>query len=232
MKKLGLIGGIGPESTIPYYKNIVFGVQKKLGKQQFPNLTIESLDVYQVLQFCQQKNYEGLIDYVSRGIANLAAAGCDFAALTGNTPHIVFDQIQKRASIPLVSMPAASCQAAQHAGYHRLGLLGTFVTMREDFFKAPFLKAGIDMITPSEAEMDYVQEKISNELELGVVKKETQDVFQRILQRMKDENQIDAAVLGCTELPLAFQGLDTPVPVLDTMAIHIQVLIDMILETR
>lgn len=229
MKKLGLIGGIGPESSISYYREIVFGVQKRLGRKQFPPLTVESLDVYQVLQYCREKDMKGLIGYVSDGIANLAAAGCDFAALSGNTPHIVFDELQARSPIPLVSMPAAACGAAQKAGYHRLGLLGTFVTMRENFFKEPFIKAGIDIVTPSDAEMDMIQHKIADELEFGIVKKATQDAFRQLLQRMQAEDRIDAIVLGCTELPLAFKGLDTSVPVLDTMAIHIEVLVEQIM---
>lgn len=229
MKKLGLIGGIGPESTIPYYKKIVFGVQKKSGRKQFPKLTIESLDVFQILHYCQQKDYAGLIQYISEGIHNLAATGCDFAAMTGNTPHIVFDQLQDRSPIPLISMPVTTCQAACRAGYKTLGLLGTAVTMQEDFFKVPFQRAHITMITPDKTEISYIHHKISSELELGIIKNDTKAAFLRIIQRLKEENHIDGIVLGCTELPLAFQGVQTPVPVLDTMAIHIEALIDMIM---
>ena len=230
MKKLGLIGGTGPESTIPYYRGIVFGVQKQLGKPFFPNLTIESLDVFQVLEYCRRDDYAGLTNYVSQGFVNLAHAGCEFAALTGNTPHIVFDALQERSPIPLVSMPAAACAEACRLGYHRLGLLGTIFTMKKDFFKKPFADAGIDVVIPREDEMAYIEKALTDELELGIVRPQTQQALLAIVQRLADTAHIDAVILGCTELPLAFQGLQTPVPVLDTMAIHIQRLITMIVN--
>ncbi len=75
MNKLGLIGGTGPESTIEYYKGIEYGVQQKVGRSFFPNLTIESLSVFDVLSFCGKQDYAGLMEYLLKGIRNLAAAG-------------------------------------------------------------------------------------------------------------------------------------------------------------
>ena len=95
MKKLGLIGGMGPESTIPYYHDIVYGVQKKLGKSEFPELTIENVDLFKVVGYCGTKEYNKLVDYLIKAIDNLAKAGCDFAALSANTPHIVLMNFKK-----------------------------------------------------------------------------------------------------------------------------------------
>lgn len=232
MRKLGLIGGIGPESTVLYYQKIVYGVQQRMKKDFFPNLTIESLSVFAVLDYCRRKDYQGLTDYVAEGLAHLAAAGCDMAALTGNTPHIVFDALQKRSSIPLISMPVAACKEAQKRGYTSLGPLGTFVTMQESFFKIPFQEAGIRVSVPTDKEQEYVSQCIEKELEQGVVKKTSQDTLLAIVQRMQKEENVQAVILGCTELPLAFASLKTPIPTLDTMAIHIQELIDCITDER
>lgn len=62
MRKLGLVGGMGPESTVPYYKGIVYGVQRRLGRDVFPLLTIESVDVFTVLGLCAQGKYDELTD--------------------------------------------------------------------------------------------------------------------------------------------------------------------------
>ena len=102
--------------------------------------------------------------------------------------------------------------------------------MKEDFFKAPFIKSGIDIAVPSLTEMDLVNDKISSELELGVVKKETLSSFQEIIERMKQEDEIEAIVLGCTELPLLLNDEVSSVPCLDTMKIHIDALINEILN--
>lgn len=104
MNKLGLIGGTNPESTIEYYRQIEYGVQKKSGRSFFPNLTIESLSVFDVLGFCKRQDYEGLTEYLLNGIRNLAASGAQYAALTGITPHIVFDRLSGKSPIPLISM--------------------------------------------------------------------------------------------------------------------------------
>jgi aspartate racemase len=229
VKKLGLIGGTGPESTIPYYRDIVFGVKERVGEPYFPNLCIESLSVFEVFNFCKTKDYEGLTSYLAKGIENLAAAGADVAALTGNTPHIVFEELEKRTSIPIISSIQSTCAEVQKRNYTKIGLLGTITTMKEDFFIKPFEQANISVIVPNEIEMDYIGEKIETELEMGIVNEETRTQFFSIIQRMVKESEIEAVVLGCTEIPLLFKNQNLPVVCLDTMQIHIQTLIDYIL---
>ena len=102
--------------------------------------------------------------------------------------------------------------------------------MKEDFFKKPFVQNGIQIITPLEEEMDYINHKISSELEIGVVKPDTLLDFQKIILRMKQENEIEAIVLGCTELPLLLNDKVSPVPCLDTMQIHVETLVKEILK--
>ena len=179
MRKLGLIGGMGPESTIPYYHDIVYGVQKKIGQSVFPTLTIESVDVFHVLNLCGDKDYDGLTDYLMSAINNLISSGADFVALSANTPHIVFDRLQAQSSVPMISIVEAACLEAQRRNYQKIGLLGTEFTMKEDFFKAPFIKSGMKIVVPSSTEMDFVSEKISSELELGIVKKILYHHFKR-----------------------------------------------------
>lgn len=230
MKKLGLVGGIGPESTIPYYHDIVYGVKERVGKNFFPNITIESINVFEVLRLCKEQNYEDLVNYLSLAINNLSAAGAEFAALTGNTPHIVFEELKACSPIQLVSIVDATADEAKQKGFKRLGLIGTEVTMKGDFFKRPFFANGIDIIVPDAAEIDYINEKIANELEIGIVRQETQQEFLRIIEKMQQEGNAQALILGCTELPLLFKNISANIILLDTMKIHVNKLIDMILE--
>ncbi|MFT9400140.1 aspartate/glutamate racemase family protein [Acetobacter sp.] len=225
MKKLGLIGGTGPESTLIYYKKIVYGANKHVGKGFFPNLTIESLNVFSVLKYCSDRDYDGLTRYLMGGINTLIAAGCEIVSLTGNTPHIVFDALRKHSSVPLVSIIETTRDEAKKRNLKRLGLLGTRFTMEEDFFKKPFREIGIEVVSPTGPDFDFVVEKISVELEHGIVKPETQAEFLNIIQRMTIESGIDAIVLGCTELPLLFDGITLPIPCLDTLAIHAEALL-------
>lgn len=230
MKKLGLVGGMGPESTIPYYHDIVYGVQKKTGEQFFPNLTIESINVFEVLQLCREQKFDELTDYLMQAINNLIRSGADFVALSANTPHIVFDRLKEQSTVPLISIVETACEEAFSKNFTEIGLLGTIFTMKEEFFKQPFISKGISIITPNEDEMEYINNKISTELELGIVKNETLKAFQKIILRMKEENNIQAVVLGCTELPLLLNDEVSPVPCLDTMQIHINSIIKAIIE--
>lgn len=226
MKKLGLIGGMGPESTIPYYHDIVYGVQEKIGKDFFPPLTIESVNVFEVLRLCSEAKYDELTNYLLTAVNHLVNSGADFAALTANTPHIVFDRLQKESRIPLISIVETARDAAVRLGTRKLGLLGTVFTMTGDFFKKPFYDSGIEIVVPNAEEMDYINYKISSELEHGIVNKETLKIFQNVIAHMQKNHGIEAVVLGCTELPLLLNDNVSPVPCLDTMQLHIQALIE------
>lgn len=230
MKKLGLVGGMGPESTIPYYHDIVYGVQDRAGKDFFPNLTIESVNVFDVLRLCSEQKYDELTDYLMNAINNLVSSGADFVALSANTPHIVFDKLQEKSTVPLISIIEATRDEAVRLNKRKLGLFGTIFTMTGDFFKSPFYNSDIEIVVPTMEEMDFINQKISSELELGIVKEDTLRSFQNIIERMKKDDGIEAIILGCTELPLLLNDEVSPVPCLDTMKIHIETLIDRIVE--
>ena len=230
MKKLGLIGGLGPESTMMYYRDIVYGVKERLGREAFPNLTVESLDVFRVLELCAAKDYAALAAYLGGAVERLAAAGADFVAISANTPHIVFDDVAAHASVPMVSIIDAARDEALERGYARVGLLGTAFTMEGAFFREPFERAGISVVVPTESERAFVAERISGELELGVVTQETREAFMRIIGRMAGEDGIEAVALGCTELPLLFSQTPPPIACLDTVQLHVRALVDRILK--
>ena len=229
MQKLGLIGGVGPESTILYYHSIVYGVQKRMGKPYFPPLTIESLSSFEVIRMSSQGQYEELTEYLLGGIRNLAAAGADFAALACNTGHMVFDKLQEQSPIPLISIVEVTCaEAKKRKDIKKIGLLGTMATMNATFFKKPFIEAGMEIITPADTEKKLIAQRINDELLLGIVKKETVEDFLQIIQRMIDEGGIQAIILGCTELPLLFKDIELPILILDTIGLHIKALIETI----
>lgn len=230
MKKLGLIGGTGPQSTMPYYLGIVYGVQKKIGELFFPNLTIESVDVYRILDMVGKKEYANLVDYFLEAINNLVAAGADFVALSANTSHIVFDDLQAKSPVPIVSIIEVTVNEAKRRGFKRIGLLGTKFTMTEDFYRKPFRREGIEIVVPFDDEKEIVDGKIMTELENGIVKKDTLKEFQSIISRMKNDSDIEGVILGCTELPLLLNDSLSPVPCLDTVQIHIASLIKEIIN--
>ncbi len=227
MKKLGLIGGTGPESTLIYYRDIVRAVHNKTGA--YPELTIENVDCELCGAFMASGDSDALTEYLLGALSRLAAADCDFAALTANTLHAVFDRLAPRSPLPLISIIGTACDEAVRRGHRRIGLLGTIFTMESEFFTEPFRRAGIEVFTPDAPTRKLVHDRIFGELELGVVKPETVAELVSVIAEMKAEHGIEALALGCTELPLALNDGNCPVPCLDTMAIHIDKLVDGIL---
>lgn len=175
LQKLGLIGGTGPEATLIYYQKICQQVFQDTGS--LPPLNIESLSVYQVLKFSSNHEFDRLIDYLVNGINNLEKAGANFGALTGITPHTVFDQLQAKVKLPLVSIPATLCDYAKKQKHKRLALLGTAPTMSQHFVQDAFKGSEIEIVTPQKDEQFYIGKKIEEELEKGIVKKETRQKF-------------------------------------------------------
>ncbi len=227
MKKLGLIGGMGPESTIPYYHDIVHGVHARAGR--FPLMSIESVDVFHVLRLESEGRLDELADYLSAAIERIANAGAEVGALCANTPHIVFDELQARSPIPLISIVDACRDEARRRGFEKLGLLGTAPTMEGDFYHRAFAEAGMELVTPSVDDRRYVAGKISEELEFGILREDTRVGLASVVRRMRDAEGIQAVVLGCTELPLILNDGVTCVPCLDTIGIHVAALIEAIL---
>lgn len=230
MKKIGLIGGTGPESTLLYYKEINRLVNERTKGKEFPEITIESVDLIKAVGFCKDEDYDGIENYLLDKLNNLAKCNVDFVALTAATMHIVYDRVNVKSPVTLISIPEVVSDYAKDKGYKKIGLLGTIFTMKKDYLKIPFIRKEIEIVTPSEDDMVLVNKRISEELEYGIIKKSTEDELISIIEKMKKEQGIEAIILGCTELPLILNERNCPVDCLDIVEIHIRRLVDLITE--
>ena len=234
MKKIGLIGGTGPESTLIYYKMLNHLVCRSAGGNVFPELAIESVNLYKALDYVAEKQYQQLEEYLWQRISNLLNCGCEIIALTANTMHIVFDRLKERlekvSNVPFVSIPETVCLHAQKLGYRKIGLLGTIFTMQEDFFKKVFEKSGIEIVVPNPEAMVVINEIISKELEAGIVKESSTNTLIENIKILQEQTAMQAVVLGCTELPLALNQDNCPLPYLDIMDIHIKRLAELCMQ--
>ncbi len=229
MKKLGLVGGTGPESTLVYYKEINRQIHMKTGGTAFPEISIESVNLYRALGYVADEKYGELSSYLSDAINNLVNGGAELVALTAGTMHVVYDEIKDRVHVPLVSIPDAVSEAAASHKFNKVGLLGTIFTMQNDFFKKAFTEKGIDVVTPSDEDMMLVNERISKELEYGIIKDSTREELVNIIMKMKNTQAIEAVILGCTELSLILNSDNCPVDCLDIMDIHIDKLVRLVM---
>lgn len=230
MKKLGLVGGTGPESTIFYYRTLTQGVQDVLGVGALPPLVIESLSVFEVLDLCARNDMDALTAYLGDAVEWLAAAGAQVATLTALTPHIVFDRLRDASPIPLISAVEAARSEALSRNVTTVALLGTEPTMTGDFVAQPFRDAGIDVAVPSDDEIAFIHGRIVNELEHGIVTGPTRQGLVTVIERLRTERGVEQVVLGCTELPLILDDASSPVPCLDPVEVHSRALIAAIVD--
>lgn len=226
MKKLGILGGMGPESTLLYYKEITSEFKKKDKLGNFPCLTIETVNMYEMLGYCKTQQYDKLANYLLQGIYNLEKAGVNFAILASNTPHIVFDIIEESVHIPLLSIVEPTYQAIKANRIKKVAWLGTGFTMEQKCFKRPFVENGIDVAIPNEKERAFIDKVIAEELEFGIVNEKSKKEIDGIIQRLIKDDCIEAVIMGCTELPLMYANDKLSIPVFDTLKCHIQGIVD------
>jgi len=221
-KTLGLIGGTGPESTIEYYR-LLIAKYRELADGNSPSLIINSVNIKPLLEWMTAGELGKVTDYLCAEFEKLHRAGADFAALTANTPHIVFDELQQRSALPLISGVEATRDRVQELGLKTVALFGTRFTMQAPFYREVFGSVGITVVVPEEDEQSWIHEKYMGELVNAVFLPETRDRLLAIAGRMKHEDAIDGLILGGTELPLILGDTgSTGMPFLDTTRIHVE----------
>jgi len=221
MKTLGIIGGLGPESTIDYYGKIIALYRQRTGDGSYPQFIINSINLKKGLDFMDANNLPGMADYLVEEIGKLILAGATFGLISANTPHIVFDQVASRSSIPLISIVEATCIAAKAKKLKRLALFGTRYTMQASFYPKVFSREGIELLLPDPEDQTYIHDKYLNELVSGQFLPATRARLLAIVDRLKTGSDIDGIILAGTELPLILRDSEhNGIPLLDTTEIH------------
>lgn len=221
MKTIGIIGGLGPESTIDYYKGIIRTFQNTYADLAYPEIVVYSADVNKLLELVEAEEWKKLVDWLVARVRSVHNAGADFAVIGANTAHIVFDEVESRSPIPMLSIIKETCRRAESLGLKKLGLMGTGFTMESDFFQKPFYEKGITVVVPDEGDRKYIHDKLMSEIELGIIKDSTREGLLAIVKKMIEQESIDSVILGCTELPLILDRDEFGILFLNTTAIHV-----------
>src|SRR5713101_6752404 len=223
MKTLGMIGGLGPESTVEYYRTIISLYRERITDGSYPEFIINSVNLKKGLDFMGVNDLTGMAEYLVEEIEKLARAGADFGLIAANTPHIVFEQIAERSSIPLISIVEATCGAAKVEKLKKLALFGTKFTMTGEFYPKVFSREGIALVQPDHADQEYIHDKYMNELVPGNFLPETRAGLLAVVDRLKAKIDIDGVILAGTELPLILRDeKHNGIPFLNTTTIHCQ----------
>jgi len=226
LKTIGIIGGIGPESTIDYYKKLIYSYRKIITDGSYPHIIVNSIDMNRMLELINKKEYRTLIDEITHEIANLKAARADFAVMASNTPHVVFNEINNKSSLPLISIVDSCIKYIEKLGIKKVTLWGTKTTMNGGFYKTAANKYGIDVIIPNKQQQDFIHDKYFGELVQGIFKEETLKGYIEIANQIELSNNIEGIILGGTELPLLIkQDNFSSITLFDTTSLHVDSII-------
>jgi len=226
MKKIALVGGLGPEGTLEYYRGIISGFKDDYNKLGYPEMVIESLNLKEILSHADAGDWGKISQIIALKFEDSRRAGAEFGAIPANSPHKVFESIQAATSLPLISIVTATCDAVRERGLSKVGLLGTEFTMQSDFYFEEFAKADIELVVPELHEQKYIHEKLFSEIEHGLVKPETKQRFIEIVERVVRDNDIQGIISACTEFPLVIDSTDFSIDFFDTAAIHVASIVD------
>jgi aspartate racemase len=222
MKKIGLIGGISWVSTLDYYRFINEGINEKLGRLNFAECVIYSLNFEDI----QTKTWANAYDLLLNAANDLKNSGVEGIALCANTAHLYADQLQQAINLPIIHIGVATAHAVKAKGLKKVGLLGTIFTMELGFYRDKLVEHGLSvLIPPSQATRDYIQHTLKEELGRGIIQADTKDNYVKIINELI-ENGAEGIILGCTEIPLLIRQADCSVPIFDTTKIHSTAIVD------
>jgi len=223
MKKIGILGGLGPESTAAYYEYITQEYYRTYGDYAYPEIIIYSLNFKEIIDV----GYEAP-EQIKNAIESLHKAGADFVVAACNSIHIVFDEVSKDIPIPWFSIIDATAQEIKECNITKVGLLGTIFTMGKDFYKKGLAQHQIETIVPSDEDQKTVSNIIFKELITNKVTEDSRQTVFKIIDKLIAQGA-QAIVLGCTELPFLIKEDDVDVKVINTTVVHAKKTLEMAL---
>ena len=218
-KKIGILGGLTPESTVTYYQHIVRRYQELFGDHSYPEIIIYSVSFQKFEDWMDEEDWGSIEEALLSCLESLSAAGADFAVIATNTMHIVFDELREQSPIPLISIIETTVEAIEMEGVNTVGLLGTRFTMEKPFYREGLERHGITVLVPEKVDRDYINKVVFEELSRGILRPESRHRFLEIIEGLIRRGA-QGIVLGCTEIPLLVTPEHTSVKLFDTATLH------------
>ena len=229
MKTIGIIGGLGPPSTLKYYQWLNDGVQKALGGIASAKIILTSVNGLDMAAFRNAKDDEGEGTFFAQHAKLLENAGADFILIASNTSHRNVPYIEATVKIPVLHLAEVTAQKIVDANVTRVALLGTPYTMEQDFYKSRFAERGIEALVPNTEDRVWMGRAIYDDLFKSIVKDDTRNTFAQIAEGLLQQGA-QGVVLGCTELTLLDLHEKCTALYFDTTRIHVEAAVTMALD--
>jgi aspartate racemase len=228
-KRIGILGGMSPESTVEYYLHITRTYTERYGDYAYPEVLMYSVSFQPYVDWPEQDRWDLVARGLSEAARRLEVAGADVIAIATNTMHLVVDQVQASVNVPVLSLLDVVAGAILASGMRTVGLLGTRFTMEKGFYQAALARQGITVLVPDEEGRAYVNEVIYNELVAGQIRDESRARYVALIEELAGRGA-EGVVLGCTEIPLLVGDADVDLPLFDTTVLHAEAALDYVLR--
>ncbi len=218
MRRLGLIGGVSPESTEIYVRLINRGVRARLGGERSATFIVWHMDYGRVAEFYRARDWPAYTADLIAAAQALKRAGAEAIMVGSNTSHLAAEAIGDATALPFLHVQDALVAAMRARGVRRPLLTGTKVTMDGPYYRVSLARRfDGDVATPTADEQDDLERIVFDELCMGVVAPASRARLKEIVAAHSD---CDGIILGCTELSLILSEGEVPAPVFDTTALH------------
>lgn len=228
LRTIGLIGGVSWESSAMYYRLINEGIRATAGADRSAPILMYSFDYREMNALVQREEWVEAGKRIGEVAARLEGAGAEAIALCCNTLHIGADEIERRLAVPFIDITQQTAIAAAKAGYRKALLLGTGFTMRHAFFRSRLESVGVATIIPGKEGIADLNRIIFDEAARGLTTDSGRATIGRILREGREKGA-DCGILGCTELGMLISQDVAPLPLLDTLSIHVHSLTEFVL---
>ena len=219
MKKIGILGGMSPTSTMIYYQIICELTSQKFGGLHSPELIIRSLDFAMIESFQDSGNWRKAARLLNREAKLLEQAGAEILVLATNTMHKIADQIIEGINIRFIHIADATAGLIHAQGFKRPALIGTKYTMEQSFYLDRLINVGLDPIIPEIISRQLIHEIIYNELCLNIITDKSRKSLIDLTKDLIDAGA-DSIILGCTEVCMLLNDKNVSAKVFDTTSIH------------
>ncbi|WP_405562271.1 aspartate/glutamate racemase family protein [Polaribacter sp. Asnod6-C07] len=230
MNKLGLIGGTSWHSTIEYYAAINQSINDYYGNNTNPPLLVYTINQAEVHRLQKINKWDAIAEMLKEAALGLQKGGAKSVMFCANTPHKVFDIVQKQLDLPIIHIGDATATAIKNKGVNRVGFLGTIYTMEGDFITKRIADNNVEVFVPEEKEiLTELQRIIEEELTYGIIKPASKTYVLNVIQELVNRGS-EGIVLGCTEFPLMIFDDDLEIPIFNTTKIHSEAAVNYILK--
>jgi aspartate racemase len=231
MKKIGIIAGIGPESSIVYYRLIIKAFQKKLKTNASPEIVMFSIDMKRVLDYVLNDKLQELTDFLARRVKVLEKAGVDYGLMASNTAHLVIDKLENKVQIPLINIIKETFTEINKSKIKKMGLFATMPTITKGIYGKYAEQYDVEIVIPDDEELNFIHSIYINELIYNRIIPETKQRLMAIAKGLQKKYGIKGLILGGTEFCLILNQSDfDELKVFDTTMIHVDSIVSKMIE--